>query len=154
MRLARTLRWQNTHTIIPPQIRADGVHVWPFDPSLPVAVTFQVFGEGQPVRMNRHDYFEIAYVLSGEISCQVAGRSFRCKEGELIVIGSSLYHRMWRHTRAHPRIATIFFMPEVICEAGSERRAGGVSSALLSAGGQSSLTSSAPARGFPPRFSD
>jgi len=119
MRLAAKLRWQNTHTVIAPQIRADGVHIWPFDPSLPIAVTFQVFGEGQPVRMNRHDYFEIAYVLNGEVSCQVADRSFRCKEGELIVIGSSLYHRMWRHTRSHPRIATIFFMPEVICEAGT-----------------------------------
>ena len=116
--MASNLPWQNTHTIIAPQIRADGVHVWPFDPSLPIAVTFQVFGEGQPIRMNRHDYFEIVYVLSGEVSCQVAGRSFRCKEGELIVIGSSLYHRMWRHTRSFPRIATLFFMPEVICEAG------------------------------------
>ena len=119
MRFAAKMRWQNTHAIIAPQIRADGVHVWPFDPSLPIAVTFQVFGEGQPVRMNRHDYFEIAYVLNGEVLCQVADRSFRCREGELIVIGSSLYHRMWRDTRAHPRIATIFFMPEFICEAGT-----------------------------------
>jgi len=119
MRLAANLQWHNTNAIIAPQIRADGVHVWPFDPSLPVAVTFQVFGEGQPIRMNRHDYFEIAYVLSGEISCQAGERSFRCKEGELIVIGSSLYHRMWRHTRAHPRIATLFFMPEALCEARS-----------------------------------
>ena len=117
MRLAANLQWHNTHTFISPRIRADGVHVWPFDPSLPVAVTFQVFGEGRPVRMNRHDYFEIAYVLNGDVSCQVGERSFRCKEGELIVIGSALYHRMWRHTRAHPRIATIFFMPEAICEA-------------------------------------
>jgi len=117
VRLAANLQWHNTNAIIAPQIRADGVHVWPFDPSLPVAVAFQVFGEGQPIRMNRHDYFEIACVLSGEISCQVAERSFRCKEGELIVIGSSFYHRMWRHTRAHPRIATLFFMPEALCEA-------------------------------------
>jgi AraC-like DNA-binding protein len=117
MRLIAKLPWRNTHTIIAPQIRADGVHIWPFDPCLPLAVTFQVFGEGQPVRMNRHDYFEIVYVLSGELSCQVAERVIRCKEGELVVIGSSPYHRMWRHTRAHPRIATLFFMPEVICEA-------------------------------------
>ncbi|MFB3921552.1 MAG: helix-turn-helix domain-containing protein [Terriglobia bacterium] len=119
MRFASKMRWQNTHAIIAPQIRADGVHVWPFDRSLPIAVTFQVFGEGQPVRMNRHDYFEIAYVLNGEVHCQVGDRALRLREGELIVIGSSLYHRMWRETRAHPRLATLFFMPEIICEAGT-----------------------------------
>ncbi len=119
MRLSGNLKWQESGTIIAPQIRADGVHIWPFDPSFPVAVTFQVFGDRQPVRMNRHDYFETAYVLSGEVCCQISERVFRCKEGELIVVGSSPYHRMWRDTRTQPRIATLFFMPEVVCEAGT-----------------------------------
>ncbi len=116
MRLSGKINWTESATTIAPQIRADGVHVWPFDPALPLAVTFQVFGDRQPVRMNRHDYFEIVHVVSGEITCQVAERCFRCKQGELIVMGSSLYHRMWRHTRAHPKVATLFFMPEVLCE--------------------------------------
>jgi len=119
MRLGGNIDWTESFSTIAPQIRADGVHIWPFDPSFPVAVTFQIFGDRQPVRMNRHDYFEIVYVVSGEIGCQVADRSFLCKQGELIVMGSSLYHRMWRHTRAHPKISTLFFMPEVICEAGT-----------------------------------
>ncbi len=118
MRLSGKINWAESSATIAPQIRADGVHVWPFDPSFPVAVTFQIFGDRRPVRMNRHDYFEILYVISGEIACQAADRSFKCKQGELIVMGSSLYHCMWRHTRAHPRAATLFFMPEVICEAG------------------------------------
>ena len=112
------IRWTESSLTIAPQIRADGVHIWPFDPTFPVAVTFQVFGDRQPVRLNRHDYFEIVYVMSGEISCQVAERIFTCKRGELVVIGPSLYHRMWRHTWAHPKIATLYFMPEIICEAG------------------------------------
>lgn len=120
MRLSGNPEWQESGTIIAPQIRADGVHIWPFDPSFPVSVTFQVFGDREPVRMNRHDYFEIAYVLSGEMSCQVSERVFRCKEGELIVVGSSPYHRMWRHSRSRPRITTLFFMPEFICEAGMD----------------------------------
>lgn len=119
MRLTGNLRWQETVSIIAPQIRADGVHIWPFDPSLPVAVTFQVFGVRQPVRMNRHDYFELVYVHSGEVACQVAGRSFVAKRGELIVMGSSLYHRLARTTGVHPKVCTLFFMPEVICEAGA-----------------------------------
>lgn len=118
MRLGGKINWTESSSTIAPQIRADGVHIWPFDPSFPIAVTFQVFGDRQPVRMNRHDYFEIVYVMNGEITCQVAERSFKCKQGEIIVIGSSLYHRMWRHTRVHPKIAALFFMPEVICEAG------------------------------------
>jgi AraC-like DNA-binding protein len=118
MRLGGKINWTESASTIAPQIRADGVHIWPFDPAFPVAVTYQVFGERQPVRTNRHDYFEIVYVMNGEITCQVADRCFVCRQGELIVIGSALYHRMWRHTRAHPKIATLFFMPEVICEAG------------------------------------
>jgi AraC-like DNA-binding protein len=120
MQLGGNITWTECSSTINPQIRADGVHVWPFVPSFPVSVTFQVFGECQPVRMNRHDYFEIIYVISGEIACQVAERSFMCEQGELIVIGSSLFHRMWRRTRSHPKIAALFFMPEVICELGAD----------------------------------
>lgn len=122
MRLGGKINWTESATTIAPQIRADGVHIWPFDPALPLAVTFQVFGDCQPVRLNRHDYFEIVHVMSGEITCQVAERIFRCKQGELVVMGSSLYHRIWRHTRAHPKVATLFFMPEVICEARGDGR--------------------------------
>ena len=118
MRLGQKINWTEFSRTIAPQIRADGVHIWPFDPSFPLAVTFQVFGDCQPVRTQRHDYFEVVYVISGEISCQIAERSFKCKEDELIVIGSSVYHRIWRHTHAQPKICTMCFMPEVICEAG------------------------------------
>src|SRR5215831_8523725 len=90
MRLGGKINWTESSTTIGPQIRADGVHIWPFDPSFPIAVTFQVFGDRQPVRMNRHDYFEIVYVMNGEITCQVAEQSFKCKQGEVIAIGSSL----------------------------------------------------------------
>jgi len=119
MRVEASKAWQDTASIIAPQIRADGVHIWPFDPSFPVSVTYQVFGERQPVRMNRHDYFEVAYVMAGEVTCQVGARQFIARSGELIVIGSSLYHRMFRHTRSHPKITALFFMPEIICEAGA-----------------------------------
>ncbi len=91
-------RWQETVSAIAPQIRADGLHVRPFDPAFPVSVTYEVFGEGQLVRMNRLDYFKIVNVMSGEVTCQMQDRHFVAKSGELIVIGSSLYHRMSRHT--------------------------------------------------------
>jgi len=115
----RNIDWEESFSIIDPQIRADGVHVWPFDPSFPIAVNYLIFADRNRFRMNRHDYFEIACVLKGELRCQVAARSFIAKSGELIVIGSWPYHRMLRCTRSRPKIATLFFMPEVLCEAGT-----------------------------------
>jgi len=109
------IEWQETLFVINPQIRADGVHIWPFDPSFPVDVSFLVFGERQQLRMNRHDYFEVVFVVDREVDCQMGSRRLVAKEGELIVVGTSVYHRMARIGRSRPRIATLFFMPELIC---------------------------------------
>jgi AraC-like DNA-binding protein/quercetin dioxygenase-like cupin family protein len=111
----RNVDWKESFSVVDPQIRADGVHVWPFDPSFPVAVNYMFFAERTRFRMNRHDYFEVACVLKGEIECQVASRSFIVKSDELMVIGSRPYHRMLRKTRSRPKVATLFFMPEILC---------------------------------------
>ena len=115
MRSANKIEWQETVFVIEPQIRADSVHIWPFDPSFPVAAPFLVFGERQSTRMNRHDYFEVVYVVAGESDWEIGNRRILAKEADLLVIGSSVYHRMNRSGRSHPKIATLFFMPELIC---------------------------------------
>lgn len=53
MGLSGKINWTESSSTIAAQ-RADAVNIWPFDPSFPVSVTFQVFGERQPVRLNRH----------------------------------------------------------------------------------------------------
>lgn len=48
--------------VVEPQINTEGVHVWPFDPSLPLDVKFLTGARRQNVRMNRHEYFELVYL--------------------------------------------------------------------------------------------
>ena len=59
-----------------PQINAEGVHVWPFDPSFPIEVRFLIErAAAQHVRMNRHDYFEVIYLCAGKAELQIQNRS-------------------------------------------------------------------------------
>ena len=60
--------------VVEPQINAEGIHVWPFDPSFPVDVRFMTTGLRQNVRTNRHDYFEVMYLCAGAADLHVQDR--------------------------------------------------------------------------------
>jgi AraC-like DNA-binding protein len=99
--------------LVEPQINAEGVHVWPFDPSFPVDVRFMTGGLRRNVRMNRHDYFEVMYLCSGATDLHIQDRSMPFGEGDLSVIGSTLYHRL--EARTWPfTVAVLFFQPDLI----------------------------------------
>lgn len=100
--------------VVEPQINAEGVHVWPFDPAFPMDVRFITIGEGHNVRKNRHDYFELAYLCTGAASLEIQDRSLPLKRGDLAVVGSTLYHRF--ECRSHPPVtlAVLFFQPDLI----------------------------------------
>ena len=51
---------------IQPQINEEGIHVWPFDPILPVDLHFLRHDGQRTVRNNRHQYFEAFVVCEGE----------------------------------------------------------------------------------------
>ena len=118
MALHNKVHWENAFSVLDPQINAEGVHVWPFDPSLPVDVRFFVFDKRHNIRMNRHDYFEIFYIHSGETSCRVQSRSFPIGAGDLVVISSTQYHTMYppveREARTAVKAAVLYFLPELI----------------------------------------
>lgn len=97
-----------------PQINAEGIHVWPFDPAFPVDVRFMSSRLGHNVRKNRHDYFELAYLCGGSASLEIQDRSLPLDEGDLAVVGSTLYHRF--ECRAVPpfTLAVLFFEPDLI----------------------------------------
>jgi hypothetical protein len=78
--------------VVEPQINAEGIHVWPFDPSLPLDVRFLTCARRQNVRMNRHDYFELIYLCAGSTNLKIQNRSLPFREGDLAVVGSTLYH--------------------------------------------------------------
>jgi AraC-like DNA-binding protein/quercetin dioxygenase-like cupin family protein len=107
-------KWHDAYSVITPQITADGNHEWPFDPSFPIDVRFFKFGRQNRIRMNRHDYLELLILLSGELTWQIQERQIVQKEGELIVIGSTLYHRPWGSRGLLENAVVLYFLPELI----------------------------------------
>lgn len=114
-RLKVRLKWENVHSVVESQIRADGTHVWPFDPSFPVDVRAYVFGEYHNIRRTRHDYFELLYVYSGKAQYQVQDRRFVVGKGDLIVINGTLYHRLREVHTAPFQAVVLYFLPDIIC---------------------------------------
>lgn len=106
--------WQNASSILEPQINAEGVHSWPFDPAFPIDIRFLVFGHQHDIRMNRHDYFELLYGYSGETTFQVQGRSITIKKGDLFIMGSTLFHRPVQSGFPKMKAVVVYFSPELI----------------------------------------
>ena len=108
-------------SVIEPQINAEGVHVWPFDVSCPVDVLFLTEDGRHSVRMNRHGYFEILFLCSGLANVHIQDRLLPFTEGDLAIVGSTLYHRLECQSSAPLTIAALFFEPDLIrCEGGSD----------------------------------
>jgi AraC-like DNA-binding protein len=100
--------------VVEPQINAEGIHVWPFDPAFPIDVRFMTIGLGNNVRKNRHDYFELAYLCRGEASLEIQDRSLPLQQGDLAVVGSTLYHRFECRSNPPVTLAVLFFQPDLI----------------------------------------
>ncbi len=122
---------KDTFSLVEPQINAEGVHVWPFNKSCPVDVLFMTTHDRQRVRMNRHGYFEILYLCSGHGACHIQDRLLPFQEGDLAVIGSTLYHRIECQSESPLTIAALFFEPEFICCDGANDSAGYLTPFLL-----------------------
>jgi AraC-like DNA-binding protein len=112
------LSWENAFSLIDPQINAEGVHVWPFDPAFPLDVRFYVWDKRHHIRMNRHDYFELFYLQAGELICRIQDREFQMRSGDLAVISSTQYHTMrWPEKKKNAgqiKAATLYFLPDLI----------------------------------------
>lgn len=112
---AITTPCDNEFQVVEPQINAEGTHVYPFDPSFPIAVRFFTLGGSNSVRMNRHHYFELYFVSSGRTVVQIQDRVFPVRKGDLVVIGSNLYHNRIDPPNSQSRLTVLFFEPELIC---------------------------------------
>lgn len=106
--------WQDTFSLVEPQINDEGIHIWPFDPLCPVDVLFMTTSDRECVRMNRHDYFEVLYLCSGSGVCHIENRLLPFYEGNLAIIGSNVNHRIECRSASPLTIAALFFEPEFI----------------------------------------
>ncbi|MBI3680732.1 MAG: helix-turn-helix transcriptional regulator [Acidobacteria bacterium] len=107
-------KWEDANLFIEPNINAAGVHVWRFEPVLPIDVNFWTFGKLTPIRMNRHEYFELLLADSGEFTFEVLSRSVTIRQGDLFLMGSTLFHRLSGHSGAKAKGISLFFLPDVI----------------------------------------
>jgi AraC-like DNA-binding protein len=109
---------ENAFSLIDPQINAEGVHVWPFDPAFPLDIRFYVWDKHHHIRMNRHDYFEVFYLQSGQLVCRIQDRAFQMRGGDLAVISSTQYHThqlpQKRKASGQVRAVVLYFLPELI----------------------------------------
>jgi len=99
------------YLVLDSQVNADGAHVWPFDTNFPIDIVQHSLSGRQPFRMNRHDYFEIAYLNSGELVWQIQDRMVKQGKGDLFVMGSPTYHRLTERSSAHASVLSLFFDP-------------------------------------------
>jgi AraC-like DNA-binding protein len=91
------------------QVNADGVHEWPFDPSFPVDALEHSLSGTRPFRMNRHDYFELVYLISGELVWQVQDSFVTQSEGDLFVMTSPKFHRVTERSGPQADVRSLFF---------------------------------------------
>lgn len=112
------LSWKNAYRFINPRVDASGIHQWPFDPSFPLEVQFWYYDRPREIRMNRHDYFELILMDRGEAVFQVQDRFLDVKEGDLFVVGNSLFHRLI-YTGTRLKAPRIMFLPQLICPTGA-----------------------------------
>ena len=113
--------YRNHFDLVEPQINAEGVHHWPFDGPCPLDVQFLTVDDDHRVRMNRHDYFEVLYLCSGSANCHIQDRLLPFNEGDLAIIGSTLYHRIECESSVPLMIAALFFKPDLIrCDGASD----------------------------------
>jgi AraC-like DNA-binding protein len=106
--------WEKGFRVVEPQINAEGTHLYPFDPSLPIDVRFFSFSGRNCIRMNRHQYCEIYCVTSGKTTLQVQDRFFKVNENDMVVIGGDLYHRTIDPPNCQLRLVVLFFEPDLI----------------------------------------
>jgi AraC-like DNA-binding protein len=91
------------------QVNASGIHVWPFNPAFPIDVLQHRLSGRRPFRMNRHDYFELVYLISGELVWQVQDSFVTENEGDLFIMTNPTFHRVTERSGPCVEVRSLFF---------------------------------------------
>jgi AraC-like DNA-binding protein len=108
------MHWQNAYSVIDSRTDAHGVFSWSFDPLFPVDVRFYTYNNRKYLRLNRHDYFELMYVLQGRMAFQIQRQRFDVGAGDLIVIGSMSFHRPIGYGSPPTKAVVLGFLPDAV----------------------------------------
>jgi len=106
--------WKKEYQFVEPGITAEGVRIYPFEPAFPIDVSFLTASGHSLVRMNRHEFFEVIYIFSGNTKIQVRSRCFELRKDDVVVIGPDIYHRLLHPPHAEVRLISLNFQREVI----------------------------------------
>jgi AraC-like DNA-binding protein len=109
MSVNRDLSSVDTFLVTEAQVNADGVHEWPFDPSFPVDALQHSLSGTRPFRLNRHDYFELVYLISGELVWQVQDSFVTQSDGDLFVMTNPKFHRITERSGPKVEVRSLFF---------------------------------------------
>ncbi len=107
--------WEDGDSITEPRIDiTKGVHAWPFNPGFPIGVRSLLLHQGGDPQLNRHEYFELLVVEKGQLIFQVEDRCFTMKQGDLLIIGNTLSHRLLSCQGGAAKVVALFFLPKLI----------------------------------------
>jgi AraC-like DNA-binding protein len=106
--------WQCPKSLIDPRMNDEGSYSWSFDPLCPVDVRFYTYNKHTNLRLNRHDYFEVLYVSQGSIAFQIHRQNLNVKAGDLMIVGSSLFHRPIKYGSPPNKAIVLYFLPKAV----------------------------------------
>ena len=105
-------------------VGSEGVLIRPLDSSFPIDLRFHSVDPGGDAGVRGRDLFELAFLSAGTGELRIQQRSLPAKRGDLIVIGSSLGHRLHNRGGSPLALASLLFHPDLIRgdsgEAGAE----------------------------------
>jgi AraC-like DNA-binding protein/mannose-6-phosphate isomerase-like protein (cupin superfamily) len=110
----KDIHWRNAYSAVGPQISADGVRTFPFDPTFPLGINFLIHAGPRNVRLHYHKHLEVIYLYAGRTSIRVQDRNFRVQKGNLIALGPNIYHRILNMPKVEVKLISLNFMPEII----------------------------------------
>jgi AraC-like DNA-binding protein len=86
----------------------------PLDPTFPMDVRSLTPLKARSHRLDRHHYFELFHVSDGGMDVQIQNSFFHVNEGDLVVIGCDLFHRMVNPSGMPAKLTSVFFDPGLI----------------------------------------
>jgi AraC-like DNA-binding protein len=111
--------WPQAYSLFQPGINDQGLQTWSFNRTLPVDVLPMSIDDGGEIRPNRHNYFELVVGCSGTTVFEIGRSRYLVAPGDLLVIGSSLYHRPLRTRGVPSKLAVLIFESDALGSGGS-----------------------------------